>query len=102
VQVVGWDFATNEICKRLKYFREFKHASWDGMILAVFKGEYAMAADGITIKPDRVELVDFSQDFLSLKHALLVWEGENCYGSSEEGLAVKQNLRIIVQAGTTN
>jgi polar amino acid transport system substrate-binding protein len=101
-QAVGWDYDTvNEICKRLNCVPEFKQASWDGMILAVSNGEYDMAADGITIKPDRAEMVDFSQGYLTLKQVLLVRANEDRFSNIEE-LVANASLKVGVQVGTTN
>jgi polar amino acid transport system substrate-binding protein len=53
-QAAGCDYDTvNEICKRLDCKPEFVQAGWDGMITAVAKDEYDMAADDITINPER-------------------------------------------------
>jgi polar amino acid transport system substrate-binding protein len=101
-QAIGWDYdAVNEICKRLNCVPEFKQASWDGMILAVSNGEYDMAADGITIKPDRAQTVDFSQGYLTLKQVLLVRASEDRF-NNVDGLAANASLKVGVQVGTTN
>ena len=62
---------------RLNCVPEFIETAWDGMILAVSNGEYDMAADGITIKPDRAEIVDFSDGYVSLVQVLLVAHRRN-------------------------
>ena len=71
-EAVGWDYETlGELCARLNCVPEYIETSWDGMILAVSNGEYDMAADGITIKEDRAEIVDFSDGYISLEQVLL-------------------------------
>lgn len=101
-QAAGWDYdAVNEICKRLDCEPEFVQAGWDGMIAAVAKGEYDMAADGITIKPERAQLVDFSQGYLTFQQVLLVRSGEDRFHNAKE-LASGAGLNVGVQSGTTN
>ncbi|MEO9363987.1 MAG: ABC transporter substrate-binding protein [Nitrososphaera sp.] len=98
----GWDYDTvSEICKRLDCRPEFVQTGWDGMIPAVAKGEYDMAADGITIKPERAQLVDFSQGYLTLEQVLLVRAGEGRF-SDAQGFASDTGLKVGVQAETTN
>ncbi|UVS69873.1 ABC transporter substrate-binding protein [Nitrososphaera viennensis] len=101
-QAAGWDYdAVGEICKLLDCKPEFVQAGWDGMITAVAKGEYDMAADGITIKPERAQLVDFSQGYLTLQQVLLVRAGEDRFSNAEE-LASAAGLKVGVQSQTTN
>jgi polar amino acid transport system substrate-binding protein len=101
-QAVGWDYDTvNEICKRLNCVPEFKQASWEGMILAVSNGDYDMASDGITIKPDRAEMVDFSQGYLTLRQVLLARADETRFSNVEE-LVANASQKVGVQIGTTN
>jgi polar amino acid transport system substrate-binding protein len=101
-QAAGWDYDTvGEICKRLNCKPEFVQAGWDSMITAVARGEYDVAADGITIKPDRAQLVDFSQGYLTLQQVLLVRAGEDRFHNAKE-LASGAGLKVGVQAETTN
>ncbi len=98
----GWDYDTlNELCARLNCVPEFVETAWDGMILAVSNGEYDMAADGITIKPDRAEIVDFSDGYISLEQVLLGRIDEMRFDGSE-ALAADAALMVGVQPGTTN
>ncbi len=98
----GWDYdAINEICARLNCVPEFVQTSWDGMILAVSNGEFDMAADGITIKEDRAEIVDFSQGYVSLEQVLLARSDETRFTNAEE-LVADETLMVGVQPGTTN
>jgi len=99
---VGWDYdSVNEICRRLNCVPEFRQVSWDNLILAVSKGEYDMAADGITIKPDRAELVDFSKGYLTLKQVLLARADESRFSNIDEFVA-NASLKVGAQSGTTN
>jgi len=99
---VGWDYdVVNYICAAvLNCVPEYVETSWDGMILAVSNGEFDMAADGITIKDDRKELVDFSKGYVSLVQRLIVRVGEDRFSTVEEFTA--GDFSIGVQPGTTN
>ena len=99
---IGWDYdAVNEICARINCVPEFVETSWDGMILAVSNGEFDMAADGITIKEDRAEIVDFSQGYVTLKQVLLVRADEDRFTETDDFFGNDDYL-LGVQPGTTN
>ena len=101
-EAVGWDYdALAEICSRLNCVPEYVETAWDGMILAVSNGEYDMAADGITIKPDRAEVVDFSDGYITLEQVILARSDEDRFTNAEE-LAANEELIVGVQPGTTN
>lgn len=98
----GWDYDTlAEICSRLNCVPDFVETSWDGMLLAVSNGEYDVAADGITIKPDRAEIVDFSTGYVSLEQVILARVGEDRFTDGDT-LKANSDLTIGVQPGTTN
>lgn len=98
----GWDYDTlGEICKRLNCVPEFVETSWDGMIIAVSKGEYDMAADGITITDDRAQVVDFSIPYIQVDQSILVRVDENRFHNAKE-LAADTSLKVGSQPGTTN
>jgi polar amino acid transport system substrate-binding protein len=99
---IGWDYdVINELCARLNCVPEYVETSWDGMIFAVAEGEFDMAADGITILPDRAEQVDFSDPYMTLVQVILGRADEERFSSVEEMLAL-EDLRLGVQPGTTN
>jgi polar amino acid transport system substrate-binding protein len=98
----GWDYDfVNEMCTRLHCKPVFEEAAWEGMIQAVADGQFDMAADGITITPDRAEIVDFSDGYINIEQRLLVRKGEDRFSSIEE-LAADDSLVIGTQTGTTN
>ena len=101
-EAIGWDYDTiAEICARLNCEPEFVTTAWDGMILAVANGEYDMAADGITILPDRAEVVDFSQGYVTLQQVLLARADEERFTNADE-LVADESFVVGVQPGTTN
>ena len=60
-----------------------------------------MAADGITIKEDRAQIVDYSFGYVSLVQRMLVRIDEDRFSNGEEFKAMEE-LIIGVQPGTTN
>ena len=98
---VGWDYDTiREICRRLNCAPDFISASWEGMIVAVSNGEYDMAADGITITPDRAQIVDFSTGYAAIIQRLMVRLDENRFSNVDEFVA--GDYLLGVQVATTN
>jgi len=97
----GWDYdALAEICGRLNCVPEYIEASWEGMIIAVSNGEYDMAADGITIKEERKELVAFSTGYVELSQRIMTSVGEERFASAAELSA--GDFVVGVQVATTN
>lgn len=98
----GWDYdAWNEICRLLNCKPVYEEASWEGMIQAVGNGQYDAAADGITITPDRQQVVDFSDGYIQVSQRLLVRQGEDRFSGMDEFVA-NEELRLGTQTGTTN
>ena len=65
------------------------------------KAEWDMAADGITITPERAKNVDFSDPVINVAQRLLVRKGETRFKTGDE---FKANAELIfgAQPGTTN
>jgi polar amino acid transport system substrate-binding protein len=98
----GWDYEViPEICARLHCQPVFQEVSWDVMIQSVADGLYSMAADGITIKDDRKEIVDFSMGYMNVEQRLLVRIGEERFTSIED-FAADDTLIMGTQTATTN
>jgi polar amino acid transport system substrate-binding protein len=105
-QGIGYDYDLfNEACERLNCETEFVTTSWD-TIVAVMGGEaeadtFDVAADGITITPERAEHVDFSIPYIALAQQLLVRAEEDRFSNVEE-LQALPDLKLGAQPGTTN
>jgi polar amino acid transport system substrate-binding protein len=98
----GWDYdVLNEVCKRLNCTPDYVESAWDGMIIAVSKGEYDMAADGITITEERKSQVDFSIGYVQVEQVLLVRAGESRFKTPTE-FAADESYIVGTQPGTTN
>ena len=97
----GWDYdALGEICARLNCVPEFVATGWEGMIIAVSENQFDMAADGITITPERAEQVDFSEGYISVEQRLLTRLDEDRFATLDEFKA--GDFTIGTQTGTTN
>ncbi len=98
----GWDYdAWKEICTRLHCEPAFVEVAWDGMIQAVSDKQYDVAADGVTITPDRQKIVDFSTGYISVNQRLLVRKGDTRFDSIE-AFAKDESLLMGTQVNTTN
>lgn len=101
-EAVGWDYDTfRDICKLLNCVPVFKQTSWDGMLIAVSKGEFDVAADGITYTADRAQTVDFSQLYQAYDETLLVRADESRFKNPDELKAIS-GFKVSTQVGTTN
>ncbi|EKE43876.1 amino acid ABC transporter, substrate-binding protein [Oceaniovalibus guishaninsula JLT2003] len=98
---VGWEYdAMAEIADRLNATVSFENTSWEAMIAAVAQGQYDMGMTGITIRPDRAEVVDFSDPYMVSQMRMLVRADESRF-SDAEGFAADPDLLIGAQPGTT-
>ena len=98
----GWDYDVwDEICDRLNCTPVYIEAAWEGMIQAVADGQFDVGADGITIKPDRAEIVAFSMGYAAIEQRLLVRVDEDRI-ESIESIVADEDLVLGTQTGTTN
>ena len=97
----GWDYdVIEEICRRLDCEPVFEDFPWEPMIQAVSDGQFDMAADGITITPERAEIVDFSDGYINIDQRLLVRISEARFADENEFAA--GDYVLGTQIGTTN
>lgn len=98
---IGWEYdAVDEIAKRLNLSVTYAAASWDAMIPAVSEGQYDMGMDGITIRDDRRQAVDFSDPYLRSEMFMLVRADEARFHDQASFIATDDTL-IGAQPGTT-
>ena len=100
-QGAGWDYdALAAICARLNCKPKLVETGWDGMIQGVANGQFDMAADGITITPDRAQVVAFSRGYIKVEQRLMVRKNESRFNT----LAAFKSGTFVVgtQIGTTN
>ncbi len=102
---IGMDYdMLNDACKRLNCKTKFVTTSWDAIVAvmeAKGKAEWDMAADGITITPERAKNIDFSTPVVNVAQRLLVRKGEKRFKTADEFKANKDFL-FGAQPGTTN
>ena len=98
---VGWEYdAIAEIAKRLNLKVAFENTSWDAMIPAINAGEYDLAMNGITIREDRADKVDFSEPYMRSEMFMLVRADEDRF-TDPAGFAANTDFLAGAQPGTT-
>ncbi len=98
----GWNYdALDEICRRLNCRPVYYEITWEAMLFAIAAGQYDVAADGITITPERAEQVDFSDGYMRVEQRVIVRRSETRVDSIE-AVAADETLRAGAMLGTTN
>ena len=98
---IGWEYdAMAEIAKRLNLKVSYQNSSWDAMIPAVSQGQYDIGMEGITIRDDRKEKVDFSDPYMHSEMLMLVRANETRF-TDAKGFAADPKLLVAAQPGTT-
>lgn len=100
-QGIGWDYDVLwAICARLNCAPVFIERPWQGMLEAVARAEFDMAADGITITAERAKIVAYSDAYLTVGEGLATRWDERRFASLADFLA--GDYLIGAQAETTN
>ncbi|KUP90654.1 transporter substrate-binding domain-containing protein [Tritonibacter horizontis] len=100
-QAIGWEYdAIAEIAERINITVVYENASWDAMIPAISAGQYDLAMNGITIREDRREMVDFSEPYLTSEMRMIVAGDENRFEDAAS-FAADPDLLAAAQPGTT-
>ena len=74
--VVGIDVdIANEVAKELGMELEIQTMDFDGALLAVQQGKVDFAAAGISVTPERQEVMDFSIEYATSKQVIVVQKG---------------------------
>lgn len=98
---IGWEYdAMAEIAKRLNAKVVYENISWDAMIPAVSEGQYDIGMTGITIREDRMEMVDFSDKYMTSQMVMMV-RGDETRFSDAASFAADPDLLMGAQPGTT-
>ena len=97
--VVGVDVdIANEIAKAMGKELEIQNMTFDGALLAVQQGTADFAAAGISVTPERQELMDFSIEYATSKQVVVVKKEAGKITAPED---VKEGTIAGVQMGTT-
>lgn len=99
-EAVGFDVdLMNALCERLNCVANFVTTAWDGIFAALAQGEFDMVVSGVSITPERDEIVDFSEPYLIVSQAVLM-------RVADEGLSIEDyqdgGRTLAAQIGTTN
>ena len=98
---IGWEYdAMAEIARRLNATVVYENISWDAMIPAVSEGQYDMGMTGITIREDRMEMVDFSNSYMTSQMVMMVRGDEERF-TDAASFAADPALLMGAQPGTT-
>jgi polar amino acid transport system substrate-binding protein len=97
----GWDYdAWREICDLLNCVPEFVESAWPAVIDIVAAGDLDTAADGISIRPDRAEIVDFSDPYMIVTQKLITQLDDD--RTTADDIIDDPEATIATQVGTTN
>ncbi|HIE39345.1 MAG TPA: transporter substrate-binding domain-containing protein [Anaerolineales bacterium] len=97
----GWDYdACRAICEVINCTPVFVEAAWEGIFEATAAGEYDMVADGVTITPERDEIVDFSIPYMVIAQYIVVRIDET--EIVDEASLIASDAIVGTQIGTTN
>lgn len=98
--ITGFDVEmVNAICERINCVAQFQSTAWDGIFAALAAGEFDMVASGVSITPERAQIVEFSDPYHVVAQAIAV-RVEDAGATFEE--LVAQNATVGAQTGTTN
>ena len=98
----GWDYAVwDEICSLLNCAPVYVESDWDGILEAVSDGQFHAAANGIAIREERTEIVDFSDAFFNIERRLLVRLDEERIESIED-IIDNEGLLLGAETATNN
>ncbi|MDZ7801300.1 MAG: basic amino acid ABC transporter substrate-binding protein [Trueperaceae bacterium] len=100
--IVGFDVdVVNAICERIDCEAEFVTTAWDGIFPALAEGQFDMVASGVSITPERDEIVDFSDPYLVVSQAITMRVEDE--GLTEADFTADDaDLVLGAQLGTTN
>ncbi len=100
-KVMGYEYdMIEEICARINCTPVYEFISWDAMIPSVGEGQFDMGMTGITIREERKETVDFSDQYINLQQFLLVRADEDRFTNIDE-LVFDDSLLVGMQQGTS-
>lgn len=101
-QIVGFDVdVVNAICEEIDCVPEFVTTAWDGIFPALAAGEFDMVASGVSITPERDEIVDFSEPYLVVGQSITT-RVEDASLTKEDFTGEGSTLVLGAQLGTTN
>ena len=98
-EIIGVDVdIAKEIAKDMDKELEIKNMNFDGALLAVQQGKVDFVAAGLSIKPERLEKMDFSIPYATSKQVIVVKKGAGVINSEAD---IKETTKVGFQTGTT-
>lgn len=98
--IVGFDIeVTSAICELINCVLDFQATAWDGIFPALAAGEFDMVASGVTITPERDEIVDFSEPYFTVSQAIALRPDDTGVTLAE---LIEGDYSFGAQIGTTN
>jgi polar amino acid transport system substrate-binding protein len=99
--IVGFDVdLVNAICERINCVATFQTTAWDGIFAALAAGEFDMVASGVSITPERAQVVEFSDPYHLVTQAITVRVEDA--DLTFEDFETDASLTVGAQTGTTN
>jgi polar amino acid transport system substrate-binding protein len=99
---IGFDYdLIEELSRRLNFTPVFEVTSWEVQIAAVGAGQFDLGVNGISIKDERREVVNFSEPYIEIEVFLLARQGESGFSNLDEFLANPEMI-LAVQRGGAN
>ncbi|CAN5749109.1 transporter substrate-binding domain-containing protein [soil metagenome] len=99
--IVGFDVdLVNAICERIGCVARFESTAWDGIFPALAAGEFDMVASGVSITPERAEVVEFSEPYHVVTQAITVRVADA--DLTFDDLVADEGRVFGAQTGTTN
>jgi polar amino acid transport system substrate-binding protein len=98
---VGFDHdLVNELAYRLNFTPVFELTSWEVQIASVGQGQYDFGLNGISIREERREVVQFSDPYITIEVFLLARESEDSFDDLESFAADSNNLLGVTSGGS--
>ena len=98
---IGWEYdAMAEIASRINITVVYENISWDAMIPAVSEAQFDLGMTGITIRDDRMEMVDFSDAYMRSEMVMMV-RGDETRFTDAASFGANADLLMAAQPGTT-
>ncbi|MEJ8474108.1 ABC transporter substrate-binding protein [Roseibium algae] len=99
-KLVGFDIdIANALCEQMKVECEFVVQDWDGMIPALKAGKFDAVIASMSITPERLEQVDFTNKYYNTGPAIMVPKDSPLTGMTDEDL---KGVVLGAQSSTTH
>lgn len=99
---IGFDYdLIEEICYRLNCVPVYELTSWDVQMAAVGEGQFDLGVNGISIREERMEVVTFSDPYVTQEVFLLARLDETEFSNLDE-FAANPDLLLGVMRGGSN